>query len=306
MKSADLWVVIVSYNTRELLAACLESLVGLPSGIEVIVIDNASADGSAALVRERFPQVQLIENSQNVGYARANNQGILLSVGHYILLLNPDTEVQLGTLGRLVAFLDAHPEVGAVGLQLLNPNGTLQPSGRRFPTLASALGELLPLPGDWRRRLRGPLEGRDYSQICEVDEVSGAALCLRRDALNQVGLLDEDFFLLGEDIDLCWRLKAAGWKVVYLPDAQVVHHWGGSRSKASADRISLLSQRSYYLLFRKHRPRVEALALKVAVAILTLLKLAKRLAASVVHADWLRARRVVVLHVAELEWLWRH
>lgn len=131
-------------------------------------------------------------------------------------------------------------------------------------------------------------------------------MCLRRAALDQVGLFDEEFFFLGEDIDLCWRLKQAGWKVVYFPAARVVHHWGSSRNKTNPYRVSLLSQRGYYLLFRKHRSRVEARVLKVVVSMLALLKLAKWLGLSARHSDWQQARQVLALHTAELAWLWRN
>ncbi len=306
MKPVDLSVVIVSYNTRDLLATCLASLADSGPEIEIIVVDNASEDRSAAMVLERFSRVRLIQNLHNPGYACASNQGIRASSGRYVLLLNPDTEIRPGALDRVLAFANSCPDLGAVGLQLLNPDGTLQPSGRRFPTLASALGELLPLPERWRRHLRGDLEGRDYSQVCQVDEVSGAAMCLRRAALDQVGLFDEDFFFLGEDIDLCWRLRQAGWTVVYFPEARVVHLWGSSRNKTNPYRVSLLSQRSYYLLFRKHRSRLEALTLEVAVSALALLKLAKWLGLSAGHLDWQQARQVWDLHTAELAWLWRN
>lgn len=145
----DLSVVIVSYNTRDLLAACLASLAGSEPEIEIIVVDNASEDGSAAMVRERFPQVRLIQNLHNSGYACASNQGIRASSGRHVLLLNSDTEIRPGALARVLTFADSGPDIGTVGLQLLNPDGTLQPSGRRFPTFASALGELLPLPERW-------------------------------------------------------------------------------------------------------------------------------------------------------------
>lgn len=314
MSDLQLSIVIVNFNTRDLLAQCLLSILGSResavsnfqspiSNLQVLVVDNASQDDSAAMLRERFPQVQVIQNLDNVGFARANNQGIRASTGHYILLLNPDTEIQPDALNRLVAFLDAHPEAGAVGLQLLNPDGTLQPSGRRFPTLASAIGELLPLPKGLRARVRGDLERRDYRLVCEVDEVSGAAMCLRRTALDEIGLLDEAFFFLGEDIDLCWRLRKAGWKTFYLPDARVIHHWGSSRNTVAPFRISLLSQRAHYLLFRKHRSRIDAGALRVFVTALTILKMAKWSVLSIARGQ---LRQIVHAHIAELAWLWRN
>lgn len=265
--SIKLSVVIVSYNTRNLLAACLASF----HADEIIVVDNASTDASADMVREKFPHVRVIQNADNAGFARANNQAIRISHGEYILLLNSDTVVQPSALNRLIEFMDTHSQAGIVGLQLLNPDGTLQPSGRNFPTLVSALVELIPMPERWRGRFRGGAH-RDDAQSAQVDEVSGAALCVRRSVFDQIGLLDEDFFFLGEDIDLCWRCQKAGWHVVYLPDARIVHYWGGSRVKRDAWRMSLLAQRGYYRLFKKHRTGFETAILKIILLGLTLLK----------------------------------
>ncbi len=304
--AADLSVIIVSYNTCELLAECLDSLGEWLERGQVIVVDNASTDDSAAMVRARFPQVRLVANTTNTGYASANNQGIRLSTGQYLLLLNPDTQVNAAGFHRLVAFMNDHPAAGAVGLKLLNADGSLQPSGRCFPTLASTVAELLPVPATWRRRARGELEQRDYDQVCEVDEVSGAALCVRRRALDEVGALDESFFFLGEDIDLCWRLKTAGWKVFYLPTASVVHYGGGSRNQVHSFGISLLAQRGYYLLFRKHRPGIQAAALKGVLFFLTGLKLLKWLVLSVLSTDRKQVGLVLRAHSSELRWLWRN
>jgi GT2 family glycosyltransferase len=320
----DLSVIVVNLNTRDLLRACLRSVVGSQeSGVssissvsslihapcpltpELIVVDNGSTDGSPEMVAAEFPAARLIRNAQNRGFAPANNQGLAVARGRYCVLLNSDTLVAPAALAHLVAFMDVHPEAGACGPQLRNADGSLQPSGRAFPTLASALAELLPAPATWRRGLRGPLDARDYTQTCQVDEVSGAALCLRRAALDQIGLLDEEFFFLGEDVDLCWRLKAAGWQVYYLPEAAVIHLWGGSR-KSRDGKISLLAQRGYYLLFRKHRPRIEAGLLKVVVVALTLLKLGKWLLVAARRGDREIARQAWTLHLAELGWLLRH
>lgn len=302
----DLTVVVVSYNTCDLLAECLESLKPNAVATEVIVIDNASRDGSAELVRKRFPHVRLVENKSNVGYAAANNQGIRTARGRHVLFLNPDTRVEKGALDHMISYLEREEDVGAVGLRLLNADGSLQPSGQNFPTLASALGELLPIPAAWRRRFRGPIVRRDYTQVCEVDEVSGAAMGVRRKALDEVGPFDQEFVFLGEDIDLCWRLRKAGWKVMYLPTASVIHYGGQSQDKVSPYAISLLSQRSYYLLFCKHRSLVERFALKDVLVFLVFFKLAKWLGLSLLQLkrDWLYP--VARLHIAELVWLARN
>jgi GT2 family glycosyltransferase len=305
MSALDLSIVIVNWNTRDLLRHCLASLSNTTGvSCETIVVDNGSTDGSLEMLKARFPEVRVISKERNIGFAAANNCGLAQARGRYCLLLNSDTRVDPDTLTRMVQFMDNHSVAGACGPQLLNADGTLQPSGRGFPTLASALGELLPMPEGWRQSLRGKEQRRDYNQACQVDEVSGAALCLRRKALHEIGLLDDEFFFLGEDIDLCWRLKRAGWKVFYVPDARVMHLWGGSRNKTDNYAISLLSQRAYYLLFRKHRSNATALLLKAILFLLTLLKLVKWLVRSAVHRDARLARQVAVAHGKEWLWMW--
>jgi GT2 family glycosyltransferase len=307
MTAPDVSVVIVNWNTRNLLRDCLIALAANARVVtETIVVDNGSTDSSVEMLAAEFPGVCVIANASNVGFAPANNQGLACARGRYVLLLNSDTRVAPDALVKLVDFMDAHPQAGACGPQLRNADGTLQPSGRRFPTLTSTLGELLPVPERWRCKWRRDLEKRDYDQVCPVDELSGAALCIRRAALEQIGSLDEDFFFLGEDIDLCWRLKSAGWQVLYVPSARVTHYWGSSRNRANSYRISLLSQRSYYLLFRKHRTKIQARALKVILALLTGIKLSKWLAKSLIRLDVQQARQVIRQHLAEWAWLARN
>lgn len=221
----DVSIVIVNWNTGELLARCLGSL--RPRGgltVEVIVVDNASIDGSASLEAPPDDDVQLVLNVENVGFARACNQGIRRSGGRYVLLLNPDTRLVAGALEALVAFMDAHPEAGAAGPALLNPDGSLQPSGGQLPALRRLLAihpllvRFLAVPDD-------PLRHRDFGLVVEVEEVSGACLIGRRAAVEAVGLLDERFFLYYEDVDWCRRLRQDGWKIYYVPQARVVHHW---------------------------------------------------------------------------------
>lgn len=242
-------VVIVSFNSATTLRACLGSLRGQRTDMEVIVVDNASTDDSLAAARE-FAEAVVLAQRDNVGYAAANNAGIRAATGEFVLLLNPDCEVRPGALQALLDFADSHPDAGAIGAKLLNPDGTLQPSGRAFPTLGRWW---LETTGLYRLRTdNANLDPqRDYDQSGEVDEVSGACMLLRRAALAQVDLLDERFFLLWEDIDLCKRLRAAGWKVWYCAEAQVVHHFGVSRKPVSelVRRVSMQSAERY---FRKH------------------------------------------------------
>jgi N-acetylglucosaminyl-diphospho-decaprenol L-rhamnosyltransferase len=226
----DVSIVIVNWNGGELLARCLDSL--RPRGelaAEVIVIDNASSDGSAALGTWPGGEIQLILNGENVGFARACNQGIRRGGGRYVLLLNPDARLVAGALEALVAFMDAHPEAGAAGPTLLNPDGSLQPSGGQLP----GLRRLLAIHPLLVRALRVPddrLRRRDFGHVAAVEEASGACLIVRRAAVDAVGLLDERFFLYYEDVDWCRRLGEHGWKIYYVPQARVVHHW---RSKTA-------------------------------------------------------------------------
>jgi len=253
----DLSIIIVSWNVRELLRRCLASIyAGWPAErpLEVIVVDNASSDGSVEMVRREFPQVQLIANQDNRGFTRANNQGIAASRGRYVLLLNPDTEVLDDALTVMVAYMEAHPKVGVVGPKLLYPDGSVQSSRRRFPTLATAFLESTILhqwfPDNPAARRYHVLDQPD-DRVQPVDWVVGACLMVRRQAIEAAGLLDEGFFMYSEELDWCRRIKERGWEVVYLPDARVVHH-GGKSSEQVVPARHLHFQRSKVRYFRKH------------------------------------------------------
>ncbi len=251
--SVDLCIVIVNWNTRDLLAGCLASLQAdvqtfKPSNVETFVIDNASTDGSAALVRERFPWVTLIENTENIGFARANNQGLALAGGRYLLLLNSDTVVRPGALAALIGYMAAHPEVGFLGCQLLNGDLTPQGSYADFPTLLSAL-----LGRDFRRHVRRCEDGRAVA----VDAISGACMLVRRETWAQLGGMDEAYHLFAEEVDWCYRGRRAGWQVRCLTDVNVVHFLGQSRKQRSWFAYLNL-HRSRLLFFRKHYGRGQA------------------------------------------------
>ncbi len=248
----NLSVIIVSWNTVELLRKCLASVYHNPPGdhFEVIVVDNVSSDGSVQMVQQQFPQVKLLTNKRNVGFATANNQAIEQSSGRYILLLNPDTEVKPGALKIMVQFMEDHPEVGAVGAQLLNPNNTLQPSCYPAPTLSREFWRLFHLDKFWPYGTYNMFQW-DLNRAREVDVVQGAALLLRREALNEVGVLDTDYFIYTEEVDLCYRLQQAGWRLYYVPQARVVHYGGQSTQQVAAD-MFLQLYRSKLLFFRKH------------------------------------------------------
>lgn len=265
----DLSVIIVNWNTRALLGDCLRSFESAAGPVlEIFVVDNGSTDGSLEMVEREHPHVRRIANAENVGFARANNQALALATGRYALLLNSDTRVAPGALACLTRFMDEHPRAGACGPRLVNPDGTLQPSGRSFPSTPAALAALLPVGASVRAALATPLERRDHAREAAVDEVSGAALCLRRAALGEVGTLDEGFFLFGEDVDLCWRLRKAGWTVHYVPGAEVTHVWGGSRA-AQSERVRQLNRRAWVRLMRKHRPGLPAATIGAVTMMLT-------------------------------------
>jgi N-acetylglucosaminyl-diphospho-decaprenol L-rhamnosyltransferase len=245
-------IIIVSWNTARFLENCLASiLTDLPtSPIEIWVVDNASSDDSPRMVRERFPQVHLIENRENVGFARANNQAIQRCTGKYILLLNPDTLVAAGALQALTNFLDDHPEAGAAGARILNPDGSLQISSHPRPTLSRELWRLFHLD----RLLpyaEYPQKKWETDQPREVDVLIGACLLLRKDVLDQVGFLDEDYFMYSEEVDLCYRIQSAGWQLFWVPQADVVH-FGGQSTQQVPTEMFLNLYHSKIKYFRKH------------------------------------------------------
>ena len=251
----DLSVIIVSWNVCELLRRCLRSVFASTAlSLEVIVVDNASHDGSAEMVREEFPQARLMVSRENLGFTKANNQALAVSRGRYLLLLNPDTEMVGPALPAMVNFMDGHSDVGALGPQLLNPDRSVQSSRRRFPNLATAFLESTVLQR-WfpqnRVLRRYYVRDRADDEEQEVDWVVGACLLMRRRALEEVGFLDEDYFMYSEELDWCYRLKKSGWKVVYLPQAQVIHYEGKSSEQVIPAR-HIHFQRSKVLFFRKH------------------------------------------------------
>jgi N-acetylglucosaminyl-diphospho-decaprenol L-rhamnosyltransferase len=261
----DLTVVVISWNVRDLLRRCLQSIDLKDGTVEVIVVDNASTDGSTTMVRDEFPGVRLVANQENRGFTAANNQGLELGTGRHLLLLNPDTEVVGDALSGMVGYMDAHPHVGALGPRLCFPDGRLQSSRRRFPTFWTALVESTVIQEWWRdnRILR-----RYYMQdtpddvIQAVDWVVGACLLVRRETYRQVGGLDEGFFMYSEEMDWCRRIKMAGWQVVYLPTATVLHHEGKSSEQVVAAR-HIYFQSSKVRYFRKHHGQLQAAALRV-------------------------------------------
>ncbi|RME78892.1 MAG: glycosyltransferase family 2 protein [Chloroflexi bacterium] len=270
----NLSIIIVSWNTVDLLRRCLASVYAdlPPAEMEVLVVDNASTDGSPEMVRAEFPQVTLLVNRQNVGFAAANNQAIRQSQGRYVLLLNPDTEVKPGALSTLLHFMDAHPEAGGCGPRLLNPDGSLQTSCYPAPTLARELWRLLHLD---RVRPYGVYRMDDWPQNVprEVDVLLGACLLVRREAFQQVGLLSEDYFIYSEEVDLCYRLRQAGWSLVWVPQAQVVH-FGGQSTRQVAAEMFLHLYRGKLLYFRKNHGWASAQIYRLILLVTALARLA--------------------------------
>lgn len=259
-------VVIVSWNVKDLLRRCLTTVAQSSVPLHVVLVDNASADGSAAMVRAEFPQVTLIANADNRGFTAANNQGFrALGLGldqdpDYTLILNPDTEVLGDALAVLADYLDRHPHVGAVGPLLLNPDGSVQPSRRRFPSLATGLVESTPVAWHWPDNAvirRYHMADVPADAAGPVDWVTGAAILLRSAALAAAGGFDEGFFMYSEELDLCRRLAGAGWAVHFLPAARIMHHEGQSSAQVAAAR-HLNFQRSRVRYFRKHHGAVAA------------------------------------------------
>lgn len=259
----DLSIVIVNWNVRDLLERCLASLRENVRDLtfEVVVVDNASRDGSVEMVRERFPEVRVIANADNAGFCRGNNQGIEVTTGDYVCLLNPDTEVHPGAMERLVRYLHDHPDAGLVGPMLLTPAGDPTPTGSRFPTfrreLMLSIGWHLPSRQAFDRETHGR---EDFTVEAEVDVVCGACLMTRRRVLEQIGGLDESLFMFFDEVDFSLRAHRAGWRAAYVPDARVLHVWMGSVKQARRASVRRL-YRARYVFFRKHHGLPAASAL---------------------------------------------
>lgn len=219
----DLSIIIVSYNTKDLLKQCLDSIYGKVQNIsfEIFVVDNNSQDGSPKMVKNLFPQVELIENKENKGFASANNSAIKKSKGRYVLLLNSDTIVLPGSLSKMIQFMDKTPRAGAVGCKLINPDGSLQSFGR----------------GLKRVREKG---------VKEVNWVEAACFMVRQRVIDEIGLMDENFFFYSEDMDWCRRMRLAGWKIFCIAQAKVIHYGGGSTGKWNPKIVTEAYKSGYY------------------------------------------------------------
>jgi GT2 family glycosyltransferase len=269
MSAPDISTIIVSFNTRELLRECLAVLerevVGLAH--QSIVVDNASSDGSAAMVAREFPSVEVVQSGFNLGFGAANNLGFRRALGRYVVLLNSDAFATPGAIRRSLEHMETEPEVGLGGGRLISRDHSAQPSARMFP---SPLNELLVISGLSGRHPKSRLLGRpdrswaDPTQSADIDWVPGAYSIIRREALDRAGYFDERFFLYFEEVDLCRRIKAAGYVVRYWPDVAVVHLGGESAKTVKMaqknSQLTLWRMRSQLLYYRKHHRRTGAWA----------------------------------------------
>jgi GT2 family glycosyltransferase len=254
----DVSIVIVNWNTRDLLRDCLVSIIRETRQVsyEIIVVDNASRDGSAGMCQQEFPQVTLIANDVNRGFAAANNLAMRVASGRYTLLLNPDTVVLDDAIGRCVAYADGRTDIGVLGCKVLERDGQLQRTGFSFP---SPWTLFLTLSGLCHLFPRSPIFSKpqlgwwDRDSVEDLDVVSGMFMLVRREAIQQVGLMDESYFVYAEEADWCFRFAKAGWRRVFYPDAEIIHVDGGGKSTSQVNvRMLVQLQKSLMIYFRKN------------------------------------------------------
>lgn len=254
----ELSIIIVNYNSQKYLINCLQSIYQNTKDIsfEVIVVDNASSDDSAAIVAREFPKSQVIKNDHNLGFIKGNNIGLRLAKGKYLLSLNNDTEIKDNALKILVDFMDSHPEAGACGAKLLNSNGTIQHQCKRgFPTpwnictYSLGLSKLFPKSKLFGGYLMAYL---DPNKINEIDAISGACFMVRKEIADRVGIMDEDYIMYGDDLDWSYRIKQAGWKIYYVPEAEIIHYGGRGGSSIHRHRNIIEFHRSMFTFYNKH------------------------------------------------------
>lgn len=257
----DLSIIVVSYNTKNLTTQTIQSVVStLKNNVdyEIIVSDNNSTDESIEFLKNKFPQVKIIENSSNLGFAKANNIAIKQSTGKYVLLLNSDTLVKDNCIQICLNYIDKHIDVGALGCKVLLENGLLDHACKRgFPNPKASLWYILGLHKVWPKNKEFGAYTLSYineNSISEVDSLTGAFMLLRKEVIDKVGLLDENFFMYGEDIDWCFRIKEAGWKIIYYSDAEIIHLKGGSSKKKRLKTIYEF-HRAMILFYNKHYRR---------------------------------------------------
>ena len=239
----DLSIIIVNYNVEYFLEQCLNSVMLAAKNVnsEVIVVDNNSSDGSIEMLKAKFPKVQVIQNSENVGFSKANNQGIKIGKGKYILLLNPDTVIDEQTLTKITDRMNADDQIGGLGVRMVDGKGVFLPESKRgLPTPLVAFYKIFGLSSIFKKSKRFGryhLSYLDEFEENEIDILSGAFMCMRKSVLDKIGLLDEAFFMYGEDIDLSYRIQKAGYKNIYFPQTTIIHYKGESTKKSSVNYV---------------------------------------------------------------------
>jgi N-acetylglucosaminyl-diphospho-decaprenol L-rhamnosyltransferase len=275
-------IVLVNWNTRDLLRACLRSIYATLDAIsfEIIVVDNASDDASADMIRSEFPEVQVIRNEANLGFAVGNNIGLRRASGDFVMLLNPDTDLCPGSVARMLDFIKSRPDVGMVGPKLIGADGALQINGQRFPTFLREVMCLTRLFRVFRRyhdsRLAWCREDLDLN--AEVDTLAGACMLVPKAVVDAVGLLDETFFLYYEDVDWCYRIKKAGWKIWYVGEAVIVHACAQSAHRYGIHNANKALYRAQYVYWRKYGRAWQAVTLRLLSCLLLAVQAAKRVA----------------------------
>lgn len=253
----DLSIVIVNYNTKDLLKQTIESVINNTKGIEyeIWVVDNSSKDGSVEMVQEEFKNVKLIASKENLGFPKGNNVAIRKATGRYILLLNSDTKVIGDNLQNCVSYMDQHKEIGALGCKVELPDGTLDHACKRgFPTPEASLYYFLKLNKIMKNKRKYGAYTASYlgeDEVGEVDALMGAFMMIPRTVIDKIGMLDEEFFMYGEDIDWCYRIKEAGYKIMYYPKEKIIHYKGSSSKKKKA-KTTYEFHRAMILFYRKH------------------------------------------------------
>jgi len=256
----DVSIIIVAWNVHEFLYNCLKSVYGETKGIsiEIIYVDNASEDGSVEMVKKEFTGVKIIENEENQGFIIANNQGIEIAKGRYVLLLNSDTIILENAIAKIVKFANAHPEAAVVGCKVLNPDRTLQRTCFMYPSALNMVLSAIYLHKIFPRSRffgREHMTWWDFNDVREVEAICGCFSLVRKEAVEEVGPMDETYFVYGDDPDWCYRFKKHNWKTLFTPEAEIIHY-GGQTTKKLADKFYLQLQGARLLFINKHRNRL--------------------------------------------------
>jgi GT2 family glycosyltransferase len=292
----DVSIIVVAWNVRELLCNCLKSVYEETRDIsfEIIYVDNNSEDGSVEMVKKEFPEVRIIVNDENKGFIKANNQGIEISQGRYVLLLNSDTLILDNAIAKAVRFSDEHPEAAVIGCRVLNPDKTLQRTCFMFP---SALNMFLSATYLYKLFPRNRFFGRehmtwwDYSDDREVEAICGCFSLVRKGAIEQIGLMDENYFVYGDDPDWCYRFRRNGWKIMFSPNAEIIHY-GGQTTKQMTREFKLQLYGSKLIFVKLHRKKLVFQFARLLTALFFFLRVPYWLAVSMLHKNEKREKSI--------------